>query len=322
MKIIAILFAFTTSVVLYAQQPAQYATTVLDPFRINPAYAGLDFGISANGVYRQQWAGLEGAPSGQRINIHSPLYFLRSGVGLQIENDEIGAHRLSQVGLAWNYQLETGSGHLSAGLGATIQQWTLQGGALRTPDGNYQEPGNFTHNDNLLTLADDAGSGLQFSAGIFYRASSWQAGVSVENLSMTSISFSQLTYSTNRVYHAYASSEWEVGSNLRLRPALWFRTDAVAQQLDLSLMATFKDNIYAGTSFRGYSGNTQDAVVLMAGVQLSPSLRLIYAHDFGISALQSVHNGSHEIMISYFLNKAIGTGKPPRIIYHPRAKGQ
>ena len=68
---------------LQAQQPAQYSTYMLDPMRINPAYAGLDYALSLTGTYRQQWAGLEGAPTGQRLSAHLPLYFLRGGFGLQ-----------------------------------------------------------------------------------------------------------------------------------------------------------------------------------------------------------------------------------------------
>ena len=47
------------SLSLQAQQPAQYSTYMLDPFRYNPAYAGLDYGVSLTGTYRQQWVGLE-----------------------------------------------------------------------------------------------------------------------------------------------------------------------------------------------------------------------------------------------------------------------
>jgi type IX secretion system PorP/SprF family membrane protein len=306
---------------LQAQQPAQYSTYMLDPMRINPAYAGLDYALSLTGTYRQQWAGLEGAPTGQRLSAHMPLYFLRGGFGLQVENDEIGARRLSSAQVAYNYQMELGSGVLSLGVGGGLQQLTLRGGELITPDGNYNEPGNSSHNDDLLILATQSGSTIQLSTGVYFQSERFELGVSAENINAGNVQLDQLNYTLARTYNAFAMTRFEVGRSLELRPSAWFRTDATESQLDISLLAVYNSNIFGGASLRGYNSNTQDAVVIMGGFQLSPSLQLIYAYDVGLSPLQTVHNGSHEIVIKYRVNKTFGEGKPPRIIYHPRAKG-
>ena len=308
------------SYTVHAQQPAQYSTYMLDPFRYNPAYAGLDYGLSLTGTYRQQWVGLEGAPVGQRLSVHLPLYFLRGGFGLQFENDEIGAHSLTTVQGAYNYQMEIGGGVLSLGAGLSWQQWTLRGGDLITPDGIYLE-GVENHNDNLLNLSTESGSGLQVAAGLYYQSDRLEAGLSVENVSAGSIQLSQLTYNLARAYHAYVGTRFEVGRSVELRPSLWFRSDGIENQLDISVLGSYNDNIFGGASFRGYSSTSQDAVVIMAGFRLSPSLRLMYAYDIGLSPLQDVHSGSHEIVVKYQLDSTIGAGKPPRIIYHPRTKG-
>ncbi len=314
---IAILLGLTLT--LQAQQPAQYSTYMLDQFRFNPAYAGLDYGVSLTGTYRQQWVGLEGAPIGQRISAHMPLYFLRGGFGLQFENDEIGAHALTSVQGAYNYQLEMGAGVLSLGVGVGWQQWTLRGGELITPDGVYL-PGVENHNDILLSLASESGAGIQFSTGVYYQSERLEAGLSVENVNAASIQLTQLTYNLARAYNAYVGGRFEVGNSLVLRPSLWFRSDAIENQLDISVLGSYNDNIFAGASLRGYNSASQDAVIVMAGVRLSPSMQLMYAYDIGLSPLQSVHSGSHEIVVKYLLNKTIGAGKPPRIIYHPRSR--
>ena len=56
----------------------------------------------------------------------------------------------------------------------------------------------------------------------------------------------------------------------------------------------------------------------MGGFKLSEKITLAYAYDLTLSELSQVSNGSHEIMINYNLGKALGKGKPPRIIYNPR----
>ena len=45
---------------------------------------------------------------------------------------------------------------------------------------------------------------------------------------------------------------------------------------------------------------------------------LSYAYDIGLSALRGSHEGTHEILLNYNLNKLIGAGLPPKIIYNPR----
>jgi type IX secretion system PorP/SprF family membrane protein len=304
----------------WAQQPAQYTTYMLDPVRYNPAYAGLDYALSVTGTFRQQWSGLTGAPRGQRLSAHLPLYFLQGGFGLQVENDEIGAHQLTSARADYNYQLEMGSGILSAGLGVSMQQWTLNGSELRSPDGIYEGVGSPDHQDNLLNQSTESASGLQFTAGVFYQSEKLEGGFSVENISSSSLQLSQFDYQVLRAYHAFVRANFEVGSNLLLQPSAWFRTDAIEHQLDLSVLMTYNDNIFGGVSFRGYDAAKQDALAIIVGFQLAPSIQLAYAYDIALSPLQSVHNGSHEIVVRYRLNKTIGEGKPPPIIYHPRAK--
>jgi len=48
-------------------------------------------------------------------------------------------------------------------------------------------------------------------------------------------------------------------------------------------------------------------------------MRVFYAFDLPLSTLRDVHNGSHEIGLTYNINAGIGQGKLPAVIYHPRA---
>jgi type IX secretion system PorP/SprF family membrane protein len=293
---------------------------MLDPFRYNPAYAGLEDGLQMTGVFRQQWQGLDGAPTGQRLGIHLPLYFLRGGLGFQVENDQIGAHRFLMIQGAYNYQTELGGGILALGAAAAYQQWSLDGELLRTPDGQYMGPGNPTHNDDLLSFRNESGNTVNINAGVFYQSENFDAGLSVENITEGAIALTQLSITQLRTYHAYVASRHELGPSFLLEPSAWFRSDAIENQLDLSLRVTYNDNIFLGGSFRGYNTATTDAVIALFGFKLSPALTLAYAYDVPLSPLQSVHNGSHEVVVTYFLDKAISKGKLPPIIYHPRAK--
>lgn len=302
----------------YAQQSAQYTSYMLDPMRYNPAYAGLEDALSFTGTYRQQWAGLEGAPQSARASIHMPLYFLSGGFGLQFENEQLGAHNFTLAKAAYNYQKDLGLGVFSIGLAAGMQQFRLNGQDLTTPDGSYLGPGIISHNDDLLSFSEVSGSSAVFDAGLFFKTDRLNVGLSVENASQASISLNELDYELLSSYHIFAAYEFELGQRFVLKPSAWFKSDAVQHQLDLSVLTQYNDNILTGLSFRGYNTSTTDALALFFGFNVSKSLAVVYAYDIALSPLQSFHSGSHEIVVKYHLAQSIGAGKPPRIIYHPR----
>ena len=81
----------------------------------------------------------------------------------------------------------------------------------------------------------------------------------------------------------------------------------------------YNEKFLAGTSFRGYNANSIDAVAIIAGIKLGENISMAYAYDLTLSGLNAVSYGTHEIMLNYNLNKPVGKGRPPKIIYNPRS---
>jgi hypothetical protein len=48
-------------------------------------------------------------------------------------------------------------------------------------------------------------------------------------------------------------------------------------------------------------------------------MHLGYSYDLTRSSLNTVSNGSHELLLRYQLDKPVGQGQPPPIIYNPRS---
>src|SRR5680860_134017 len=73
-----------------AQQDPMYTQYMYNMSVINPAYAIDDLGmLKVGGIYRNQWAGMEGAPETANFFAHTGLSE-RVEVGLSIVHDEIG----------------------------------------------------------------------------------------------------------------------------------------------------------------------------------------------------------------------------------------
>jgi len=306
---------------LSAQQVPQFSLYTLNPYAHNPAYAGLENTLVATGVYRQQWSGLLGAPATQHINAHLPIYAISSGVGIRIENDVIGAHNTTQAALSYSYQLELNRSVLvSFGLSAGWLQYNLDGTKLRAPEGTYAEP-NFSHNESVLPISKVSAGAPIFEAGVFLQANKLEAGVSAQPVFAT-----QLKEKGNGAfglqpvqhYFLYTAYTLPLGENLTLKPSGLVKSDLTETQIEVSAMARWRENTFAGVSMRGFGKSSKDAFVLFIGFKLNEKTTLAYAFDVPRSSLSAAHRGSHELLIRYSLNRPIGVGKLPPVIYNPR----
>lgn len=305
---------------LAAQQLPRYSMPWLDPVQFNPAYAGLDNSLSVTGTYRTQWAGLEGQPVGQRVSAHLPVYFLNSGVGVEVELDEIGARGLNSFGLSYNYQLVRGQSVWSFGLSARMLQLNLDGSLLRTPEGDYEDPNTIIHNDDLLPSGSLNDGALSFGAGLYYQSENLEGGLSARNLNGPVIAFPGVDYALERQYHAYLRARVDILRGWELLPTVYAVAAGPQQQISVGANVRYNENIFAGAAYRGHSGPTSDAIILTGGLNLSEKVTLAYAFDLALSDLRSVQDGSHEITIKYNLRQRIGAGVPPPRIFYPRAK--
>lgn len=307
---------------LCAQQAPQYSLYMLNPYAYNPACAGLENTLVATGVYRKQWTSLLGAPETQHINVHLPLYVIQSGVGIRLENDMIGAHRTTQVIGSYNYQLEIGRNALiSIGVSGGYLQYSLDGNKLRAPDGTYAEPGPFTHNDQLLPEGKVQAGSPVVEAGVFFQSQRLEVGVATQPVFAPVLEVggsSGFRLKPVQHYLFTASYRLSVGEDLVIRPSILAKTDVSETQIEISSLFRWRENIFAGASYRGFGASARDAVVLLAGLQINERTTLAYSFDLPLSALKAANRGSHELLLRYSLGKPIGAGKLPPIIYNPR----
>lgn len=73
-KLLFCLFAIAMllSNTVQSQQDAQYTQYMYNTVSVNPGYAGSRGHISIAALHRSQWVGLDGAPTTQTLNLHSP----------------------------------------------------------------------------------------------------------------------------------------------------------------------------------------------------------------------------------------------------------
>jgi len=306
---------FLTTVV-FGQQKPQFSQFMFNKYFDNPAYGGLERSLAVDAIYRDQYSELLGHPSTIFVAANMPLYIWNGAVGATLLNQKAGVLSSSQVTTSYNYVIGTSMGFLSFGGRAGINYTYINSNAIRTPDGSYE--GLLNHNDPILDNDNFTGIGLLWEVGAYFMGKQLEAGLTVSDFPQHSHSIGSASY--NRITSVSFFSQYKVYINeqLNIIPAMLIKTDFNELQIDYGGIFDFKNSFFCGITGRGFSKKSIDAIGLIIGTNIGSKYKISYGYDIGLSALKSAHQGTHEIMLRYNLNKLIGIGLPPKIIYNPR----
>jgi len=298
------------------QQQGQYSMSALNKYSFNPAYAGLDFSLSANLMYRNQWEGLSGNPSDLHINAHIPYYLWSGALGGIIERQSFGNFSQTSASGSYNFVQSALGGLVSLGGRVGVTTLQLDGESIITPEGEY---GSFvSHNDPILLEAVDQGFGFKWDLGAYYYSKRLEAGVSISQLPQSKINLERFSFDNSTHATGFFQFNFDLVNEIELMQSILLKTDFNQVQTELSSIFRINGNIFGGINLRGYNSQSMDAMAIIVGMKLGDHYTLSYSYDVGLSQLRRTHEGTHEILLNYNLRKIIGTGQPPKIIYNPR----
>lgn len=288
--------------------------------KYNPAFNGLEGGLGVVANYRTQWTELQKAP--KTLNLVADIYLpqIKSGLGVNIANDRLGAYNQTAIALAYNFiQPIKEKFKIGIGIQAGANISKLNGNLLVTPQGDYTNGTN--HNDNVLSNNIVKSVAPIFDFGIALHHKNFDIGVAVQNLINYKYkyegSINNLNTSFGRTLNFTAKGKVDIGENIHIIPSVNMLTDFKNVQTDVTIMAGFKYFIDAGINVRGYNKNSFESLSPIIMIAPVKSLKLTYSYDFNLNALKQVNDGSHEISLSYFLDSK-NLFKQPKMINHPR----
>ncbi|MEM9258163.1 MAG: PorP/SprF family type IX secretion system membrane protein, partial [Bacteroidota bacterium] len=115
------------SISLTAQQDVQYTQFMYNKLGINPAYAGAVESTQFQAAARQQWLGLEDAPSSQIATFNSSITSEGTGVGARLSRVTIGLEQQYNVEGSYAYRFPIGRGtRLGLGLTASARYFNIE----------------------------------------------------------------------------------------------------------------------------------------------------------------------------------------------------
>ncbi len=342
MKYCFFLFLFMFNTVLcFGQAKPSYTQYILNNYILNPGVTGIENYTDVKLSYRNQWAGINGAPVTSYISLHGPIgkQDLRTsatsfavagvnprgkdyweqyaapqphhGIGMTILNDKAGyLNRWSLYGsYAYHKPLGTKT-TLSAGINAGVSSVNLDRSKIDFANLDPNDPAIGYTNNELKKVKPEIGAGLWLYSSRYF------LGLSVLNIIPGKASFVKSDrygsfYSPN--YFLTAGYRMMLNNDMSLTPSVmvqYWQPQLTGVHVNVKMQ--YMDLIWFGGSYRfsdlisGYSA--------MVGMNFSNTVNVSYAYETATtSRLRNYTGNTHEIMIGFLIGNKYGDTCPRNI---------
>ena len=311
-----IVFLTMISMTVQAQQLPQFSQYVFNGLHINPAYAGYKGDGYIQTTYRSQWINFPGAPKTLSFTADLSANEGRMGLGVTYLKDRISLTEINVGMLTYSYRIATGDkSMLSLGVSAGISEYAVDPTEMVVVN----------NPDPLPPSSRVAAATPNMNTGLFFHSDKFYAGLSAYNLIGRRALLRQDIAVAFHDFHYYLTvgGMMRLADNVQLKPSILIKhVKGSPTSYDLNAMFLFRERVWLGGSFRSnvrvFEDQLQDdlskrnAVALVMEYFVLPSMRIGYAYDYNLNALNSYRTESHELSVGVYLNRQ------RKIIYNPR----
>jgi type IX secretion system PorP/SprF family membrane protein len=299
-KIIVSSIALVWCTSVKAQSLPMYSQYMFNMTAINPAYAGNRGVGGVTGVWREQWAGLPGAPTTKSLTYDDVNNEKKVGYGVQVFEDKYVSY-FNRTGVNLFYSLKvpvSEKGVLSFGIKGGLYNDVKNLNAVYLGV-TAQTNTDIAYASNLNKIVPLAGAGLYYNDDKFY------LGFSVPDM----ILFSKVTnynsdanlYHVNSLHYYLASGyNYIVNDEVAIKPSVLVKAVGGAPiEADLNTNVWLHNTIGVGASYR-----TSESILAMLEFQATPQLRIGYGYDMPFKM-----PNTHEILLRYEFGRLFPNSK-------------
>jgi type IX secretion system PorP/SprF family membrane protein len=223
------------------------------------------------------------------------------GIGFMVVSDQTGPINTTNLDATYAYHLGLAAGlNLSFGVMAGLSHVNLNT-SLITLETAY-DPAIANGNNNQWQ--PDLG------AGVWLYASNYYFGASAQQLLPQSLYYnSNNTYNQDKNVPQYfftGGVKLFLTDDITLVPSFLIKViNPEPITYDINAKISFQDKFWIGGSYR-----RNDSFGVLAGINISSFINVGYSYDITTSALNTVSNGTHEIVLSLLLNNKYKVRSP------------
>lgn len=301
---------------MLGQQVEQYSFSHLFRHINNPAAIGTAPAPRAIGIIRQQWVGLSGAPTNQYFSVEAPMGMISGGLGMSIQQSQMGVHKIQKIKLGYSYQKVIGENSFFAlGLNGGMYRADYDNQKLRTPGGIY---GGIEDHQDVALSAPLIGSSFLIDAGLYSQINNITFGVSVMDALAGKTKLGNTNLQLERHLFGQLGYFLDVSQSIQIKANIQAKWNSGLVQTQTVLLGVWQELYSLGVTMRGYDNKSMESIGGIAGYKLNEHFQLFYSYEYNIQPLRNVFDANHELVLTYVFNKQIGQGKLPKSIYNPR----
>lgn len=335
--IVCLLGSFTSM----AQAKPYYTQYILNNYILNPGITGIENYTDVKLSYRNQWAGITGAPITTYFTIHGPIgkKDLRTnatsfqipgehpggpkawdeyavspahhGIGLNVINDKAGYINRWSIAATYAYHKPLGvKTSLAAGFSAGVTSVNLDRSKIVWGNLDPNDPAVGYNNGSISKVRPEIGVGVWLYSARYF------VGASVLNIIPGKVKFvtdkQYGTYFTPN-YFATAGYRFAMTPDISVLPSVmvqYWQPQLTSVHANVKLQ--YQDFLWIGGSYRfanlvgGYSG--------MIGINVSNTFNISYAYEHATtSRLQTYTRGTHEVVLGFLLGNKYGDSCPRNV---------
>lgn len=291
------LLVITGTRVAAQQQPFNYTQYMdnLTPF--NPAYSMLDKAASINTLASKQLVGINGGPTTFLLSGGLPIESINSSAGLIVLSDQLAIEQETEANAYFAKAIQLGeNAYLAVSLNAGIRNYVANYSSVDPTDPEFRN--------------DVRGTKPNVGFGVMYYSDWYYLGVSVPELTITSLGTASVQGNSNFTNHYYFTGGLitNLTEDIKFKPAtLVFYTTGLPILANLSGTIYLKDIVGLGVN---YSTDKELAGILTVNFN---GYHIGYSYKFGIGStnLGGVNDATHEVTLSYRFGKG---GAIPKVL--------
>ncbi|MEZ4958493.1 MAG: type IX secretion system membrane protein PorP/SprF [Saprospiraceae bacterium] len=304
---------FMLPLAVRAQQQPHNTQFMYYKLGYNPAFAGSQETACITCIYRQQWTGVDGAPSMAIATFNMPLANQRVGIGANLYRHTIGITTMYNFDGAYSYRVRLGNGMLGIGLQASIRSLENDFQKTTATQDKAEDasiPG--TSQDKFL---------FNFGTGLYFNNDKVYFGLSVPRLLNNNIDYVNSDVEISReIQHVYLMGgvALPMGASLKLKPQVLFKYVPKAPiDLDANVSLIIVDKFTAGLTYRLGGDKTSsigESIDILLAAQLTKNIMFGISYDYTLSKISNYTNGSIEASLHY----CFGNSDPDKEYVNPR----
>ncbi|MFY0608262.1 MAG: PorP/SprF family type IX secretion system membrane protein [Cyclobacteriaceae bacterium] len=268
--------------------PKVYNQFFMNPYVYNPAYAGVEGHTVVFFMYKDQWAGIDGAPTLSHVNFHVPL---KGGlaIGALAFNERAGLYSQSGGKVTGGYLINLDRTHfLRFGMSLGAGNNTLNFGEFDSPtDPAFQ---------NLLTNE----TFLIGDVGVAYHFGHFNVGLALPSIFGYDLFTRESTPirvrpQDNMLFKM--NYRGHLGDDIAIEPHILYRYNKyLPDQLEATVIVHLLHVVWVGATYRQNAG-----LVGLIGAKLWERMGVGYSFEYGNPSNASLVGPSHEVHIGYHL---------------------